>query len=193
MTASLAHMASDPDSLSLALERVVERFGGVVRRVCWKYRFSGAEVDELMQEVRIRLWHAHAGHERASENLAAIPASYLQRTALSAAIDLLRRGRARRTDRMVPLDDEPDEMGQSPAPDQVLAESETAERVERAIQSIHASRRAVVRMHLMGHSREEIGRLLGWTEAKTRNLLYRGLADVRERLLAEEAHWNIRT
>ncbi len=186
-------MASPPDSLSPALERVLERFGGVVRRVCWKYRFSGAEVDELMQEVRIRLWHAHGGHERASENLAAIPASYLQRTALSAAIDLLRRGRARRADRMVPLDDEPDGMGQSPAPDQVLAESETAEQVERAIQSIHASRRPVVRMHLMGHSREEIARLLGWTEAKTRNLLYRGLTDVRERLLAEGVQWNTRT
>jgi hypothetical protein len=25
--------------------------------------------------------------------------------------------------------------------------------------------------------------LLGWTEAKTRNLLYRGLADLRERLI----------
>jgi RNA polymerase sigma factor (sigma-70 family) len=186
-------MASAPDSLSPALERVLERFGGVVRRVCWKYQFRGAEVDELLQEVRIRLWHAHAGHQGASENLAAIPASYLQRTALSAAIDLLRRGRARRADRMVPVDDEPAGMSQSPAADQALAESETAEQVERAIQSIHASRRAVVRMHLMGHSREEIAQLLGWTEAKTRNLLYRGLADVRERLVAEGVQWNTRT
>jgi DNA-directed RNA polymerase specialized sigma24 family protein len=79
----------------------------------------------------------------------------------SAAIDLLRRGRARRADRMVPLDDEPDGMGQSPAPDQVLAESDVAEQVERAIQSIHVSRRAVVRMYLMGHAREEIADLLG--------------------------------
>ena len=84
-------------------------------------------------------------------------------------------------------------LAMSPAPDQVLAESETAEQVERAIQSIHASRRAVVRMHLMGHSREEIAQLLGWTEAKTRNLLYRGLADVRERLVAEGGQWNTRT
>jgi len=190
MTASLAFapVASAPDSLSPALERVLERFGGIVRRVCWKYRFTGAEVDELMQEVRIRLWRAHAGHELACESLAAIPASYLQRTATSAAIDLLRRGRARRADRMVPLDDEPDGMGQSPAADHVLAESDVAEQVERAIQALHASRRAVVRMYLMGHSREEIADLLGWTEAKTRNLLYRGLADVRARLLAEGVH-----
>jgi RNA polymerase sigma factor (sigma-70 family) len=186
-------MASAPDSLSPALDLVLEQFGGVVRHMCRKYRFSEQEVDELMQEVRIRLWHAHAGHDRANESLAAIPAFYLQRTAMSAAIDLLRRGRARRADRMVPVDDEPDGMAQSPAPGQLLAESEIADQVERVIQSIHASRRAVVRMHLKGHSRDEIAGLLGWTEAKTRNLLYRGLADVRERLLAEGVQWNSRT
>jgi DNA-directed RNA polymerase specialized sigma24 family protein len=48
-------------------------------------------------------------------------------------------------------------------------------------------------MHLMGHSRDEIAQLLGWTEAKTRNLLYRGLADVREWLVAEGVQWNTQT
>ena len=42
----------------------------------------------------------------------------------------------------------------------------------------------------MGHSREEIARTLGWSESKVRNLLYRGLADVRERLLAEGVRWD---
>ena len=32
--------------------------------------------------------------------------------------------------------------------------------------------------------------MLGWSESKVRNLLYRGLADVRERLLAEGVRWN---
>ncbi len=41
-------------------------------------------------------------------------------------------------------------------------------------------RRSVVRMYLTGYDREEIADLLGWTEPKTRNLLYRGLADLRE-------------
>jgi RNA polymerase sigma-70 factor (ECF subfamily) len=80
-------------------------------------------------------------------------------------------------------------MVDAPGPDQTLAESELAEQVERAVQSIQPSRRPVVRMHLLGHSREEIAQLLGWSESKTRNLLYRGLADVRERLLAEGVQW----
>jgi hypothetical protein len=62
---------------------------------------------------------------------------------------------------------------QSPAPDHALAESEIADQVERAIQPI--------------------AQLLGWTDAKTGNLLYRGLADMRERLLAEGVQWNTRT
>jgi DNA-directed RNA polymerase specialized sigma24 family protein len=40
-------------------------------------------------------------------------------------------------------------------------------------------------MHLAGYPREEIGRMLGWTDAKTRNLIYRGLTEVRSRLTAQ--------
>jgi RNA polymerase sigma factor (sigma-70 family) len=185
----LALMSTASDSFSPALERLLDKFGGIVRRVCWQYHFTGADVDELLQEVRIRLWHAHGVQERAHEALAAIPASYLHRTALSAAVDLLRRRRARRADEMVSIDDEPDGIAGPAGPDTALAESELAEQVERAIQSIQPSRRPVVRMHLMGHSREEIARTLGWSDSKTRNLLYRGLADVRERLLAEGVRW----
>lgn len=186
-------MSTAPDTLSPALERALQKFAGVVRRVCWRYRFVGAEVDELIQEVRIRLWHAHSGSERPHETLEAIPASYLHRTAMSAAVDLLRRRRARRTDQMVSIDDEPSGLSGTPGPDQTLAESDLAEQVERAIQSIQPSRRPVVRMHLLGHSREEIAQLLGWSDSKTRNLLYRGLADLRERLLAEGVRWNTQT
>ncbi len=183
-------MPTDADAFSPALERLLTNFAGTLRRVCARYRLAGAEVDELVQEVRIRLWRAHGGSEQGHENLAAIPASYLHRTALSAAIDLMRRSRARRADRMVPLDDEVDALPEDAAVDAELAGSELAERVERAIEQIHPSRRPVVRMHLMGHSRDEIARVLGWTEGKTRNLLYRGLADLREQLLAQGIRWN---
>jgi RNA polymerase sigma-70 factor (ECF subfamily) len=37
-------------------------------------------------------------------------------------------------------------------------------------------------MYLAGYSREEVATVTGWSEAKTRNLLYRGLGDLRERL-----------
>jgi RNA polymerase sigma factor (sigma-70 family) len=180
-------MSTEADRLSPALDRALANFAGVFRRVCWRYRFTDADADELLQEVRIRLWRAHgeAGHEQ----IAAIPASYLHRTASSAAVDLLRRRRARRADHMVAIDEEQDDAPEAPGPEQHLAESELAEQVERAIETIHPSRRPVVRMHLMGHPREEIALLLGWSDGKTRNLLYRGLADLRVRLLAQGVQW----
>jgi RNA polymerase sigma-70 factor (ECF subfamily) len=88
------------------------------------------------------------------------------------------------------IEDEQEGLADASGPEEDLSQSELAAQVERAIDAIHPTRRPVVRMHLMGHSREEIAGLLGWSEAKTRNLLYRGLADVRERLLAEGVQWN---
>jgi RNA polymerase sigma-70 factor (ECF subfamily) len=40
-------------------------------------------------------------------------------------------------------------------------------------------------MYLAGYDSAEITQLMGWSEAKTRNLLYRGLADLRALLSAK--------
>jgi RNA polymerase sigma-70 factor (ECF subfamily) len=64
----------------------------------------------------------------------------------------------------------------------MMEELELQQRVARAVDELIPARRSVVRMYLAGYGREEIADLLGWTEPKTRNLLYRGLADLREKL-----------
>ena len=138
-------------------------------------------MDEVMQEVRIRLWRAHQRADGASQEIASAPASYVYRTAMSAALDLLRRRRARRADRTVELD-EGVAAAPAPGPEMLVDASELGAQVARAIDAIPTSRRPVVRMYLAGYPREEIAALMGWSEAKTRNLLYRGLADLRERL-----------
>jgi RNA polymerase sigma factor (sigma-70 family) len=176
---------SVPDPLSPALETVVSRFAGMVRGVGWRHRLSEADIDELMQQVRIRLWQAQGQSEQISQS----PASYVYRTAVSAALDLMRRRRAQRVDQSVSLDDSGAVLPGKRNPQADLEFSELAQTVSRAIEEIPASRRAVVRMHLAGHPREEIAQLLGWSEAKTRNLLYRGLGDLRARLTALGVGW----
>lgn len=168
-----------PEATSQSLEIVLGRFADRVRGIALRHGLTGTDVEDLVQEVRVRLWKAlHDG-----EKIQAAPASYIYRTAQSAALDLLRRRRARRetpvrisrlTGEMV--------LGESPPPDVRLEGSELAERIGEAIDQLADSRRSVVRMYLGGYGREEIADLLGWTEPKTRNLLYRGLADLRERL-----------
>jgi RNA polymerase sigma-70 factor (ECF subfamily) len=96
------------------------------------------------------------------------------------ALDFIRRRRARRDDSTDPIESACDSEDAGPrAPEQVEAR-ELGDLIEAALADVPVSRRAVVRMYLDGYGSGEIGLLLGWTEAKARNLVYRGLADLRE-------------
>jgi RNA polymerase sigma-70 factor (ECF subfamily) len=175
-------MPPAPDTLSSALEGIVKGFDALVRRAARRYRLADADVDEVMQEVRIRLWNASAASGHGSEPFERFSASYVYRVAATAAIDILRRRRARREELAVPLDQAEKRASTAPDPSRAVEQSELGEQVSRAIEEITPSRRPVVRMYLAGYSREEVAALMGWSEAKTRNLLYRGLSDLRERL-----------
>jgi RNA polymerase sigma factor (sigma-70 family) len=181
---------SPPGQLSIGLEAAIVRFGALVRRVAWRHKLNGDDLDEVLQDVRIRLWHARGE----SEQLATVSASYVYRTAMSAALDLIRR---RRRAGGVPTvshetaeehdsasDDVAASTGGQGNPEAALEASETSRAVMSAIERIPKTRRGVVRMYLMGHPPMEIAGLMGWTEPKTRNLLYRGLSDLRAELTA---------
>jgi RNA polymerase sigma-70 factor (ECF subfamily) len=174
--------------LSLAVEAVLKRFGAMVRQVGRRYRLDESDVDEVVQEVRIRLWRAR----QTSEQIGEVSTSYVYRTANSAALDVIRRRRSRRAEHHQSLDDDGTAVAvaeSAPDPHGALEGSEVAEQVARAIETIPPARRPVVKMYLTGHPREEIAELMGWTEGKTRNLLYRGLADLRERLQEMGVGW----
>ncbi len=167
------------DEISAALETMVSRFTTMVRSIGARHRLSEADLDEVVQEVRIRLWKSCTS----SEQIRALGTSYVYRTATSAALDMLRRRRAHGGDRSDSVESVAGALPDvSVGPAESVEVGELEERVMAAIETIPASRRAVVRMHLNGYDREEIAALLGWSEAKTRNLLYRGLADLRARL-----------
>lgn len=179
------------EPLSIALEAVVTRFASLVRKVGWKHGLNGDDIDEVMQDVRLRLWRARG----TSEQIQGSSASYVYRTATTAALDLIRR-RRRTVERSEVLrgpgtdnpegtiDRLPSMLPGGGSPEDQLAASEVATAVSQAVGRIPASRRPVVRMYLMGHPQMEIAELLGWSEPKTRNLLYRGLADLRAELTA---------
>jgi RNA polymerase sigma factor (sigma-70 family) len=169
------------DTVSRALESIMTRYSGVLRTVGARYRLPSADLDELAQEVRVRLWGALSSDER----IDAVSPSYLYRAATTAAIDIVRRRRSSRGDSLDMVDDaELSQRRAPPTPERDMSLRELGEQVEEALQSITASRRPVVRMYLAGYGTTEIGELLGWTEAKARNLVYRGLADLRVRLKA---------
>ncbi|MDX2194603.1 MAG: sigma-70 family RNA polymerase sigma factor [Gemmatimonadales bacterium] len=164
-------MTGRPDPLSDALDQAIERFARLLRSVAFRYGLSPADEDALVQDVRLRLWKALGSGEK----IAVVSASYVYRAATSAALDLIR---ARRGHRELPLEGVP-AGAQLVAPD---ADGELGRLVREALAALAPDRRLAVRLHLLGYPREEVQALLGWSEARARNLLYRGLADLRARL-----------
>lgn len=143
-------------------------------------------MEEVFQEVRIRLWKALGDPGR----IATVKASYVHRATLSAALDLIRRRRERER----PLDALESEVAggrhlahaATPAirsPEGELVRSRLRDAMAAALATLPERRRVPVRMHLSGYGILEIAGILGWTEPTARNLLYRGMADLRRELI----------
>ena len=179
MTDPSGHHADEPPGLSLAIETLIARWAGIVEAAAARYGLEGFEKDDMVQRVRVRLWHAL---ERRKPGDAELEAGYGHSAAVSAAIDVAREQRARRAGVHVPLHAAEHVVGSAgPGPD----EGELVAALESALGRLDPARRVAVRLHLAGRHAVDIARMGGWTEARTRNLLYRGLADLRMALEGE--------
>lgn len=165
---------SAPRALSLRIEALVDRWGGVIQKAARQYGLSSQDVDEVTQDVRVRLWNLIERDGIGAD----INATYAWRAASSAAIDLVRRDRMQRSALTVTIDHAP----MPHAPD----DTDLLERLDEALRSLQPSRRVAVRLHLDGSSLDEIAKTLGWTNAQARNQVYRGLADLKRILRPDE-------
>jgi RNA polymerase sigma-70 factor (ECF subfamily) len=166
------------DRVSSTIEAVITRFRTMVRSVGARRGLVEADLDEVLQDVRIRLWQAGEGGKTLEE----LGSSYLYHVATTAALDLLRRRRARRANDTEDIHECSELTTEDASPHDAAEARELASQIEAAVDTLSIDRRVAVRFHLAGYDREDIARMLGWTEARTRNLLYRGLDDLRRRL-----------
>ena len=166
------------ERVSSTIEALITRFRTMVRSVGARRGLVEADLDEVLQDVRIRLWQAGEGGKVLDD----LGSSYLYHVATTAALDLLRRRRARRADDTEDIGERTDLTTDNASPHDALEARELARQIDEAIDTLSIDRRVAVRFHLSGYDREDIARMLGWTEARTRNLLYRGLDDLRRRL-----------
>lgn len=165
------------DPRSFAIERMVHVWARTIRAAAARYGIRGADMDEIAQDVRVRLWRALEHNGRPSSELTA---AYAYRAAASAAVDLLRRRRADQRPSRVSFAEAESVMA---APDSGSDdETEMLRKLETALARIPESRRPTVRLHLEGRHLSEIARLLGLTSASARNRLYRGLEDLKSAL-----------
>ena len=164
------------DDLSQEIEALCRRWAGIVTGTALRYGLEGFDRDDLMQRVRVRVWHAL---KRRGAGAPALEPGYVHAAATSAAIDIVREQRAHQPGARLPLDAAEPELGSAGFAGNT-ADLLTA--LDAALARLDPARRVAVRFHLSGVHARDIARMSGWTEAKARNLLYRGLADLKAAL-----------
>lgn len=155
----------DAGAIRAALERAV-------RAICPPW--LAAQADDVVQEAWLRVEKARA-EESGPPN-----ASYLWKTAHSAAMDAIRRRRRLREEAHA---EEPDRMPSAePSPERAGQAAEIRRAVEEELARLAPDRRAAVLLFLYGYSLKESATMLGWTPKRADNQRYQGLAELRRRL-----------
>jgi RNA polymerase sigma-70 factor, ECF subfamily len=128
--------------------------------------------------------------DKAAEGKRPLTSFYLHKVAHSALVDEIRRRKRRREVSI----EAPTEGGEEVRPFEPQAqgdpESHTSYRqlglaIRACLAAATRDRRLAVVLYLQGHSVPEASRILGWDVKRTENLVYRGLADLRQCLLGK--------
>ena len=169
------------------LEALIRRFAARVRAQIAAHRLDrhGIDPEDVEQEVHIRLWRAL---ER--DPNAVLPASYVQKVVASVLVDAVRRASLRATEAL-PEDDDvgaPATLAQDPRPDRWADEAQRLNRLAAAIDALPERRRRPLQLYLQGFTIPEVAELCELTFDAGRKLVYRGLAEIKQRLkeLGEE-------
>lgn len=175
--ATSAPLAAAPPA-DLRFEEMARRYSGLVASIVAQVsrgRLRGGS-DDVEQQVLIALW-------RRLESEAAIehPAAYIHRAAVRETVRAIRREAEQQ---VVPLEDDEVQGLRSGAqsPSGAVREHEVRSKVESALAGLHPDRARAARGHLVGLSASDLMSLHGWPYQKARNLIARGMADLRERL-----------
>jgi RNA polymerase sigma-70 factor (ECF subfamily) len=141
-----------------------------VRRICTGWLADRA--DDIVQRAIMRIISLERREGERERN-----ASYLWKVAYTTTIDEIRRLRAQRED---PLDTaEPTAASPAPSPEDHATGRQVGEGIRDCMDGLVRDRQIAVTLYLQGHSVPEAARLLGWSEKRVENLVYRGLADLR--------------
>jgi RNA polymerase sigma factor (sigma-70 family) len=148
------------------------RLAKAVRRVCPDWMRD--EEDDLVQMSVMRLIRGGVPER--------ITGSYLSKVAYSAVIDEIRRKKRRQEVGMTPSVDERMADSKVMSPEELARAGEVGQIVIEVLQTLAPERRRAVTLYLQGYPVPQIAEFLGWDRKKASNAVYRGLADMRDRL-----------
>jgi len=158
------------------LRQMVRRYSRLIRSAVARVAGpqSSALGDDVEQNVMIALWKAMPG-----EQIPDHPPSYIYRTAVRETMHAVQR-----LQQTVELAEETDRSHESAAPDAIVEGKELGGVIRDALQEISPDRRRAAAAHLMGYKVEEMMEMFEWPYNKARNLISRGMGDLRRKLRA---------
>ena len=150
------------DNLSLAIQTSVQSFNP---------QKLGIDPEDLVQEIRIKLWKIFKSDKKIQNY-----SSYIKRVINSIIIDQIRA--SRRFEKIINLEKQRNRQDQEIGNVTIRTKKD----VNLALNSLIESRRKVVKWYSYGLNIEEISMILNIDKTKTKNLLYRGLNDLKNNL-----------
>jgi RNA polymerase sigma-70 factor (ECF subfamily) len=152
------------------------RVARAVRRTCPTW--LGSQADDIVQNVMTQLLRTL----RACEGDASFSAMYVEKAARGATVDEIRRIYRRHERATVPEAFAEGRASPSPGPERCALSAEIAREIAACLAHLSNARRLAVILHLQGCTVPEVACRLCWSEKRTENLVYRGLADLRAEL-----------
>jgi RNA polymerase sigma factor (sigma-70 family) len=167
------------------LRSLLNRFGILIKVQVAKFNLQkfGLDPEDVSQEISIKLWKI-LQDEKDIRNYP----SYIRKIINSSVIDVLRKWKREENVFLYEKLRRVSEMKNDYLPDP-LYEDHLKTAVGEAVNCLLESRRKVVKLFLLGMTIEEISAYLDWSKDKTRNLLYRGLTDLKKRLKKRDINY----
>ena len=167
------------DALLAQYDRLIRAIVARLGRRFGVRRDSFLVQEDIAQEVRFDLWK-----QVARGQVIDFPATYIYKATIRETVRALRRMTTREMESI-------DEDGNAGAvvdgadPFKILAAKEQFKAILAGVRALPPERQAAVRAHLEGFQAQELMVMHGWSYQKARNLVARGMADLRAGLCGE--------
>jgi len=168
-------MSSKADKLK-EFDIVLNKFTRFIRGNIQKFNLpkEGIDPDDIFQEVRIKIWKLLSDEKKIINY-----SSYIKKIVDSSVIDHIRKMRRERGLLLRQKHKTISEWKSSYETGSFYDE-DLKKMMTETIGALLESRRKVVKLFLLNLTIEEIASLYCWSRDKTRNLLYRGLSDLKK-------------
>ncbi len=170
-------------------EVIIDRFSRFVKANIQKFNVqkNGIDPDDILQEVKIKIWKI-LEDEKKIKNYA----SYIRKIVNSSVIDQLRKFKREKGIFIHERHKWVSEQKSNYLTD-ISLDIDAKETIGKAVDSLIESRRKAVKLFLLNMTIDEIAIFLKWSRDKTRNLLYRGLSDLKKKLREKGVEYENKT